>query len=103
MSLRTLRRRFGGWAAGHDWLEGISIAIGLVFFALAALCVWGVVTAIASLGDPDTAFESSQGFVQGIRGYGIVLFAILGLVAFGVAWFLSGDAIRRAGRRLRRG
>jgi len=88
--------------AAHDWLEGVSVVVGLLFLVLAAACVWGLVTAIASWGDADPDFKTSVGFLTATRAFGVVLFALFALVAFGVGWFLAGDRIRRLFRRNRR-
>jgi hypothetical protein len=96
MSYRTVRRRLSEATAAHDWLEGVSFVLGLGFLLLAALCVWGIATAIANIGDteapPGTAVV--VGFLEVTRGFAIVLFAAFGLVAFGVGWFLAGDAFK---------
>jgi hypothetical protein len=88
--------------AAHDWLEGASIVVGLVFLVLAAMCAWGIVTAIASWGDVDEDFKTTVGFLKVTRGLGVVLFALFGFLALGVGWFLAGDWIRRVLRRDRR-
>jgi ABC-type amino acid transport system permease subunit len=98
VSYRTFKRRLSE-IASHDLLEWFAFALGLAFFALAIACVWGVVVAISSLGDPDTEFKTSAGFLQATRGVGIVLFGLFALVAAGVGWFLAGDTIRRLTRR----
>ena len=103
MTYRTLRRRMGEAMAAHDWLEGVSVVIGLLFLLLAVACVWGLVTAIASWGDADADLKTSVGFLQVTRGFGVFLFAVFAFVAFGVGWFLAGDAIRRVFRRDHRG
>ncbi len=102
MSYRTLRRRLSQATAAHDWLEGFSTALGLLFLVVAALCVWGVVVAITTLGDDDAAFKTTPGFIQATRGFGIVFFSVFALVAGAVGWFFAGDAIRRLWRRVRR-
>ena len=102
MSYRTLRRRLSEAMAAHDWLEGVSTALGLLFLVVAALCVWAIGVAIATLGDDDAAFKTTPGFIQATRGFGIVFFAVFALVAVAVGWFFAGDAIRRLWRRLRR-
>lgn len=94
--------------ASHDWLEGVSFVVGLLFLVLAGACVWGLLTAIASWGDADTAFrpggdQTTVGFLRVTRGFGIVLFALFGFLAAGVGWFLAGDRIRRLVRRGRSG
>ena len=102
MGYRTFKRRLSE-IASHDLLEWFSFALGLAFFALAVVCLWGVVVAIASLGDPDPEFKTTAGFLQATRGIGIVLFGLFALVAAGVGWFLAGDTIRRLTRRAPRG
>lgn len=104
MSYRTIRRRFSETVAAHDWLEGLSVVLGLAFFVLAALCVWGIVAAITGWGDPDPGFDpagtgTTVGFLKVTRGFGIVLFALFGFLAAGVGWFLAGDWIARTLRR----
>jgi p-aminobenzoyl-glutamate transporter AbgT len=101
MTLRTIRRRLGQATAGHDWLAGAVTALGVVFAALAVVCAVAVVTAIASLGDEDHAFGASIGFLQSARWFAVVFFGVLAIVFGAVAWVLAGDAVRRAGRRLR--
>jgi hypothetical protein len=90
--------------ASHDWLEGVSFVVGLLFLVLAGACGWGLLTAIASWGDADAAFrpgghQTTVGFLRVTRGFGIVLFALFGFLAAGVGWFLAGDRIRRLVRR----
>jgi len=102
MTYRGFRRRMREATAGHDWLEGVSVAVGFVFLALAVLCAWGFVTSIASWGDADREFKTTVGFLTVTRGFGVVLFALFGFLAFGVGWFLAGDWIRRRFRRDRK-
>lgn len=99
---RTLRRRLSEAAAAHDWLEIVFTIVGLGFLALAVVCAWGIVTAIATWGDADPGFGTTAGFLQVTRGFAIVLFSILGLLALGVGWFLAGERLRHAARSLRR-
>jgi threonine/homoserine/homoserine lactone efflux protein len=107
MTWASRRRRFRQRMAEHDWLEGASVVIGVVFFLVAAACVWGLVVAVSSLGDaePDISSQpsvlsgSTQGTIQATRWFGIALFAIFALVAAAVGWFLAGDAVRRTLRR----
>jgi hypothetical protein len=101
MTYRTFRRRLSEASAAHDWLEGVSFVLGLAFFALAVLCVWGIVTAVVNIGDsqgiPGT--YAVAGFLEVTRGFAIVLFALMGMVAVGVGWFFAGDTIKRWVRR----
>jgi hypothetical protein len=96
MSYRTLRRRLSEATAAHDWLEGVSFVLGLAFLLLAVLCLWGIATAIANIGDTDAPPDTAVvvGFLEVTRGFAIVLFTLFGLVAFGVGWFLAGDTFR---------
>ena len=96
MSYRTFRRRLSEATAAHDWLEGVSFVFGLGFLLLAVLCVWGIVTAIVNIGDTEAPPETPVvvGFLEVTRGFAIVLFAVFGLVAFGVGWFLAGDTFK---------
>ena len=92
MSYRTFRRRLSEATAAHDWLEGVSFVLGLGFLLLAVLCVWGIV----NIGDTEAPPGTSVvvGFLEVTRGFAIVLFAVFGLVAFGVGWFLAGDTFK---------
>lgn len=105
VSHRTLRRRLRNAVAAHDWLEGVAAVLGLGFFALAGLSAWGVVTAIASVGDTDAppGEPVTAGFLEVTRGFAVVLFVLLALLAVGAGWFFAGDAIRRWVRRPRAG
>jgi hypothetical protein len=102
MSYRTFRRRLGEATAAHDWLEGISFVLGLGFLVLAVLCIWGIVTAVVNIGDTESipSTYAVAGFLEVTRGFAIVLFAIMGLLAFGVGWFLVGDTVKQWVRRL---
>ncbi len=97
MTYRTFRRRLSEATAAHDWLEGVSFVLGLAFLALAVLCVWGVVTAIANIGDAEAppGTPVTVGFLEVTRGFAIVLFALFGFIAFGVGWFLAGDTVKK--------
>ena len=97
MTYRTFRRRMSEATAAHDWLEWLAFVLGLGFLVLAALCVWGIVTSIANIGDtaaPPGA-PVTVGFLEVTRGFAIALFALFGFIAFGVGWFLAGDAVKR--------
>lgn len=103
MTYRTFRRRLSEATAAHDWLEGMSFVLGLGFIVLAVLCVWGIATAVVNVGDsegiPGTYAVGS--FLEVTRGFAIVLFAIMGLVAAAVGWFFAGDTFKRWVRRAR--
>src|SRR5262245_11507390 len=97
MTYRTFRRRLSEATAAHDWLEGISFVLGMGFLVLAVLCGWGIVTAVANIGDTESipGQYAVAGFLEVTRGFAIVLFSILGLVALGVGWFFAGDTFKR--------
>ena len=88
--------------AAYDWLHGWGVAFGLGFLALGLVSAWGAVVALSGLGDPEPAFEGSQGWLEATRGFGVALFGTFALLALAVGWFLAGGAIRRASRRLLR-
>jgi hypothetical protein len=96
MSYRTFRRRMSEATAAHDWLEGVAVVLGVGFLLLAVLCVWGIVTAIVNIGDTEAPPETPVvvGFLEVTRGFAMVLFAVFGVVAFGVGWFLAGDTFK---------
>ena len=96
MSYRTFRRRLSEATAAHDWLEGLAFVLGLAFLALAVLCVWGLATGIANIGDSEAppGAPTTIGFLEVTRGFAIVLFALFGFIAFGVGWFLAGDTVK---------
>jgi|SRR5262245_34389552 len=103
MPYRTLRRRLSEATAAHDWLEGLSFVLGLGFLALSAVCAWGIVTAVANIGDTESipGQYGVPGFLEVTRGFAIVLFSILGLVALAVGWFFAGDTFKRWFGRVR--
>ncbi|MGH2636233.1 MAG: hypothetical protein ACRDHU_08830 [Actinomycetota bacterium] len=101
MTIQSLRRRFRTAAAAHNWLEETTTVLGVAFFVLAAACIVGIAVSIASLGDPDPGFGATGGFLQATRGFGIALLAVFGVLSAGVGWFMAGEPIRRAARRLR--
>lgn len=103
MTYRTFRRRLSQATASRDWLEGFSFLLGLGFLVLAVVCVWGIVTAVVNVGDTESlpGTYAVAGFLEVTRGFAIVLFAIMGLVAGGVGWFFAGETIKRWVRRVR--
>jgi ABC-type amino acid transport system permease subunit len=103
MTYRTFRRRLSEATAAHDWLEGISLVLGVAFLALAVLCVWGIVTAIANVGDAEAppGEPVTVGFLEVTRGFALVLFALFGFIALGVGWFLAGDTVKGWFARIR--
>ena len=96
MTYRSFRRRMSEATAAHDWMEGLAFVLGLAFLALAILCVGGIVTAIANVGDAEAppGAPTTVGFLEVTRGFAIVLFALFGFIALGVGWFLAGDTVK---------
>ncbi|HKX34027.1 MAG TPA: hypothetical protein VJP03_01675 [Actinomycetota bacterium] len=82
--------------AAHNWLEGFAFVLGLAFLALSVLCAWGIVTAIANIGDAEAppGEPVTVGFLEVTRGFAFVLFALFGFIAMGVGWFLAGDTVK---------
>jgi ABC-type amino acid transport system permease subunit len=96
MTYRTFRRRMSEATAAHNWLEGLAFVLGLAFLVLAVVCVWGIFTAIANVGDAEAppGQPVTVGFLEVTRGFALVLFALFGFVALGVGWFLAGDTVK---------
>jgi len=104
MTKRGFRRRIGQAMATHDWLENLTFVLGVGFFLLAIVCARAIIVSLANVGDAEAppGTDLSIGSLEVTRGFGVVLFAVLGFVALGVAWFLAGATIRRWLRRGRR-
>ena len=96
MTYRTFRRRLSEATAAHDWLEVFAFVLGLAFLALSVLCAWGIVTAIANIGDAEAppGEPVTVGFLEVTRGFALVVFALFGFIAIGVGWFLAGDTVK---------
>ena len=104
MTKRGFRRRIGQAMPTHDWLENLTFVLGVGFFLLAIVCARAIIVSLANVGDAEAppGTDLSIGSLEVTRGFGVVLFAVLGFVALGVAWFLAGATIRRWLRRGRR-
>jgi hypothetical protein len=104
MTNRGVRRRIGQAMAVHDWLENLTFVLGVGFLLLAIVCGRAIIVSLTNVGDAEAppGTNLSIGSLEVTRGFGVVLFAILGFVALGVAWFLAGATIRRWLRRGRR-
>jgi len=76
------------------------VLVGLVFLALGLASALGFAVALASLGDPEPAFEGSRGLLDATRGFGVVLLGVIAVVAGAVGWFFAGEALRRGVRRV---
>jgi hypothetical protein len=96
--------------ASHDWFEGWSVALGVLFALVALACLTAFAVALGSLNDPaESGLASARGILQGSstgtvhasRVFALVLFALFAVIAGAVSWVLTGDAIRRATRRIR--
>lgn len=86
-----------------DVFEGVMLVLGLVFLALAGVCLFATVYLIVHFGDADPRFPAGQDFQQVIKGVGIGLFVTGTIVTFGVAAHLLGDRLPRGLRaRFRR-
>jgi len=109
MTYRTFRRRLSEATAAHDWVEGIMFVVGIAFLILAVVCVGGIATSIANIGDGEAppGAPVTVGFLEVTRGFAIVLFALFAFIAFGVGWFFAGDTVKgwfaRGTARSRRG
>jgi hypothetical protein len=104
VTFRGSRRRFGQAIAAHDWLENLTFVLGMGFLLLAIACARAIIVSLTNVGetDPPPGTDLSIGSLEVTRGLGAVLFAVLGFVALGVAWFFAGATIRRWLRRGKR-
>jgi hypothetical protein len=101
VTYRGFRRRFRQAIAAHDWLEGLTFVLGIGFFLLAVACARAIIVGLTNIGEADAPPGTglSIGSLEVTRGLGVVIFAVLGFVAMGVAWFFAGATIRRWLRR----
>jgi hypothetical protein len=95
------RRRRRKWGRGIDWLEAVTVGLGMVFAALAVVCVVSLVGVLASLGESPARFPGGPDFLPGLRGLGLALVAVGALVFGLVAWWLLADPVRSILRRRR--
>lgn len=101
MTYRTFRRRLSESTAGHGLLEIVTGALGAVLFAISAFCVYATVMLIAHFRDLESGFPAGPGFVQGVKGFGLVLFPVFALITAAAGWALAGDQVRGLWHRLR--
>ncbi|HEX9122161.1 MAG TPA: hypothetical protein VF984_02205 [Actinomycetota bacterium] len=95
MSLRSLRRRIRNRYAGHDWLEGVLVAVGMVLLALSALSVFATGALIAHFRDVESGFPAGPGVAQLAKGLGLILFPLLAVVTFLAGKFFTGLRLPR--------
>lgn len=76
-------------------------ALGLVFLALAIVCVIATVSILLSWGEEEPSFPTGEGALEGLRGFGVVFFPVAALVTFATGWWLTGDRIRSLFGRLK--
>jgi uncharacterized BrkB/YihY/UPF0761 family membrane protein len=94
------RRR---WKPRVDWFEVVLTALGVLFAVLAVICVVALVAVLGSLGEMESTegFPTGQGFLQGLKGVGVVLVSVGAVVFSLVAWWLLADRVRAALHRRR--
>jgi hypothetical protein len=102
VTYRTFRRRLSESTAGHGLLEIATGALGAVLFAVSAFCVYATVLLIAHFRDLESGFPAGPGFVQGVKGFGLVLFPVFALITASAGWGLAGDHVDGLWRRIRR-
>ncbi len=86
--------------AQRDWLEGVLAAVGVLFLAVAALCVYAEVILVLHFRDSESAFPAGGGFVKTFKTFGLICFPVLGFAAFVVGWSFAGTWIRGLLRRI---
>jgi hypothetical protein len=90
------------WGKRLDVFDVISLVLGVGFLALAVVCLIAFITVLTTLGDAPETYRFGEGFLQGLRGIGVVFFPLAALVTFFTGWALAGDLFRRWWRELRR-
>jgi hypothetical protein len=100
---RSLWRRLRDQAARFDPLDVFLFWLGMVFFTVAGLCGFATIVLIMHFRDVESGFPAGEGFIKGMKGFGLVFFPVLGLVAFLVAWNMAGERIVRFVKERRRG
>lgn len=101
MTYRTFRRRLSESTAGHGLLEIVTGALGAVLFAISAFCVYATVLLVAHFRDLESGFPAGSGFVQGVKGFGLVLFPVFALITAAAGWALAGDQVKGLWHRIR--
>jgi TRAP-type C4-dicarboxylate transport system permease small subunit len=101
-----VRSRFGrrvGEVFRRDWLEIGLTALGLLFLALFALCVWALVVLAVNWSDPTSGLPIGRGMLETSKGAGLAVFSVGAVVTFAVGWSLAGSQILRRVRAALRG
>ncbi len=102
---RSVWRRIRDQAARFDPLDVFLFSFGVAFFIVAALCAFATVVLIMHFRDVEPGFPAGEGFIKGMKGFGLVFFPVVGIVAFLVGWNFAGEPIVRfvkeRGRRQR--
>jgi len=88
--------------AGYGLLEIVLGALGVILFAISALCVYATVLLVAHFRDLEQGFPAGTGFVRGMKGFGLVFFPVFALTSAAAGWALAGDQVRGLWRRIRR-
>ena len=101
MTYRSFRRRLSEAGARHEPLEIVTGVVGVLLLAAAAFCVYATVLLVAHFRDVESGFPAGTGFIRGVKGFGLVLFPIFGLVTAAAGWVLAGDQVLRTWRRVR--
>lgn len=101
MTYRTFRRRLSESTAGHGLLEIVTGALGAILFAISAFCAYATVLLVAHFRDLESGFPAGPGFVQGVKGFGLVLFPVFALITAAAGWGLAGDQVRGLWHRIR--
>lgn len=99
---RSVWRRIRDQAARFDPLDVFLIWLGVVFFLVAGLCVFATVVLIMHFRDVESGFPAGEGFIKGMKGFGLVFFPVAGVVAFLVGWNFAGEPIVRFVKERRR-
>jgi hypothetical protein len=101
--VRSKFRRRVGEVFRRDWLEIFLTALGVLFLALGALCVWALVVLAVHWNESTSGLPIGRGMFQTSKGAGLAVFSVGAVVTFAVGWSLAGSPIRRRLRDVLRG
>ena len=77
-------------------------SIGVLFLALAAVCLYASITLIVHFNDPNSGLPIGEGLYKTSKWFGLALFSVGTLLFLLVGWALAGSSLRRLGRNILR-
>jgi hypothetical protein len=87
----------------QDWLEILVTGLGVLFLALSATFLVGLIVVVLNWGEPvPSDLPIGKGLFQVSKGAGLAVFSVGALLFAMVGWSLAGTSIRNGMRALRR-